>query len=73
MGSAEALTGTIADDVLVYDTVGANEGPLVAEALAQRGKRVTYVTRYESVMPYGGALHRVEIPAILRRRRKTID
>ncbi|HEY1974065.1 MAG TPA: NAD(P)-binding protein [Pseudonocardia sp.] len=68
VGSAEALTGTIADDVLVYDTVGANEGPLVAEALAQRGKRVSYVTRYETIMPFGGALHRVEVPAILRRR-----
>ena len=72
VGSAEALTGAIDDDVLVYDTVGANEGPLVAEALAQRGKRVTYVTRYESVMPYGGALHRVEIPAILRRRAQAV-
>jgi 2,4-dienoyl-CoA reductase-like NADH-dependent reductase (Old Yellow Enzyme family) len=72
VGSAEALDpaliGNIADDVLVYDTVGANEGPLVAEALAQRGKRVTYVTRYETIMPFGGALHRVEVPAILRRR-----
>jgi hypothetical protein len=68
IGSAEALGGDTAQDVLVYDTVGANEGPLVAEALAARGKRVTYVTRYETVMPFGGALHRVEVPAILRRR-----
>lgn len=68
IGSAEALSGDTARDVLVYDTVGANEGPLVAEALAARGKRVTYVTRYETVMPFGGALHRVEVPAILRRR-----
>lgn len=72
LGSAEALTAEIDDDVLVYDTVGANEGPLVAEALARRGKRVSYVTRYETVMPYGGALHRVEVPAILRRRAQRV-
>jgi 2,4-dienoyl-CoA reductase-like NADH-dependent reductase (Old Yellow Enzyme family) len=72
VGSAEALTGPVDHDVLVYDTTGANEGPLVAEALALRGHTVHYVTRYETVMPYGGALHRVQVPAILRRRCRTV-
>jgi 2,4-dienoyl-CoA reductase-like NADH-dependent reductase (Old Yellow Enzyme family) len=65
---AEALAAPPDGRVLVYDTVGANEGPLVAEALALRGSQVSYVTSCETVMPWGGALHRYEVPAILRRR-----
>jgi hypothetical protein len=68
VSSAQALAGRVGERVLVYDTVGANEGPLVAEALALRGARVVFVTSCETVMPWGGALHRYEIPAILRRR-----
>ena len=49
-------------------TIGANEGPLVAEALARRGNTVVYLTSCETVMPWGGQLHRYEVPAILRRR-----
>jgi hypothetical protein len=55
-------------DVLVYDALGANEGALVAEALANAGRRVCLVTPYETVMPYGGASHRMETPDILRRK-----
>ncbi len=66
-GSADALSGTEGGRVLVFDAVGANEGPLVAEALARRGATVIYVTNCETIMPWGGQLHRYEIPAILRR------
>jgi hypothetical protein len=55
-------------DVLVYDALGANEGALVAEALANAGRRVYLVTPYETVMPYAGASHRMETPDILRRK-----
>ena len=68
ISSAEALAGTEGGRVLVFDAVGANEGPLVAEALAGRGAAVVYVTSCEMVMPWGGQLHRYEVPAILRRR-----
>lgn len=54
--------------MLVFDDVGANEGPLVAEELARRGTAVTYLTSCETVMPWGGHLHRYEVPRILRRR-----
>lgn len=70
--SAQALVEDIDDEVLLYDGVGANEGALVAEALARRGKRVTFVTRFEVVMPYGGALHRVQVPGILRQRMSAV-
>ena len=66
--SAAALAGCAGQRVLVYDTVGANEGPLVAEALAARGLTVVFLTSCETVMPWGGQLHRAEVPAILRRR-----
>jgi 2,4-dienoyl-CoA reductase-like NADH-dependent reductase (Old Yellow Enzyme family) len=68
ISSADALAAGDAGRVLVYDSVGANEGPLVAEALAGRGAAVVYVTSCETVMPWGGALHRYEVPAILRKR-----
>jgi 2,4-dienoyl-CoA reductase-like NADH-dependent reductase (Old Yellow Enzyme family) len=60
--SATALEGEIGPRVLVYDTLGANEGALMAEALAGRGARVTFVTPSETVMPHGGQLHRVQLP-----------
>ncbi|GAA1268909.1 dimethylglycine demethylation protein DgcA [Pseudonocardia aurantiaca] len=63
----EALARPTGGRVLVFDAVGANEGPLVAEALARGGAEVVYVTSSETVMPWGGALHRYEVPAILRR------
>ena len=50
------------------DALGANEGALVAEALANAGRRVCLVTPYETVMPYGGTSHRMETPDILRRK-----
>jgi 2,4-dienoyl-CoA reductase-like NADH-dependent reductase (Old Yellow Enzyme family) len=70
LSSVEALAADaeIDDDVLVYDTLGANEGALVAEALANGGRRVYLVTPYETVMPYGGISHRMETPDILRRK-----
>jgi hypothetical protein len=68
ISSTDALAGTEGGLVLVFDAVGANEGPLVAEALAGRGAAVVYVTSCEIVMPWGGQLHRYEVPAILRRR-----
>jgi 2,4-dienoyl-CoA reductase-like NADH-dependent reductase (Old Yellow Enzyme family) len=66
--SAEALVAPGGGRVLVFDAVGANEGPLVAEALARRGAAVIYVTSCETVMPWGGQLHRYEVAGILRRR-----
>ncbi|MCU1659463.1 MAG: putative N-methylproline demethylase [Pseudonocardiales bacterium] len=68
LDSAEALEGEVGRTVLVYDTVGANEGALVAEALAARGCRVTFVTPFETVTPNGGQLHRVQLPQTLYRR-----
>lgn len=68
VSSSEALDGRCGSTVLVYDTVGAHEGPLVAEELARRGSRVFFLTSCETLMPWGGALHRHEMPAILRRR-----
>jgi 2,4-dienoyl-CoA reductase-like NADH-dependent reductase (Old Yellow Enzyme family)/thioredoxin reductase len=66
--SVEALEGEVGPRVLVYDTVGANEGALVAEALARLGRSVTFVTPFETVMPNGGQLHRVQLPQTLYRR-----
>lgn len=66
--SEQALRGPVGQRVLVHDTLGANEGPLVAEELARRGVIVTYSTTTETVMPYGGSLHRVEVPEILRKK-----
>jgi 2,4-dienoyl-CoA reductase-like NADH-dependent reductase (Old Yellow Enzyme family) len=63
--SVEALEGAVGDRVLVYDTVGANEGGLVAEAIAARGARVTFLTPYEVTMPNGGQLHRIQLPTTL--------
>ena len=68
VSSAEALAGPGGGRVLVFDDIGANEGPLVAEELARRGNAVVYLTSCETVMPWGGQLHRYEVPAILRRR-----
>lgn len=68
LSSADALAAVDGGRVLVFDDVGANEGPLVAEALAGRGAAVVYLTSCETVMPWGGQLHRYEVPAILRRR-----
>jgi len=70
LSSAEALAtdARIDRDVLVYDALGANDGALVAEALADGGRRVYLVTPYETVMPYGGISHRMETPDILRRK-----
>jgi 2,4-dienoyl-CoA reductase-like NADH-dependent reductase (Old Yellow Enzyme family)/voltage-gated potassium channel Kch len=68
VSSAEALAVPGEGRVLVFDAIGANEGPLVAEALARRGAAVVYVTSCETVMPWGGQLHRYEVPGILRRR-----
>jgi NADPH-dependent 2,4-dienoyl-CoA reductase/sulfur reductase-like enzyme len=66
--STEALEAMLGPSVLVYDTVGANEGALVAEALALKGHRVTFVTPFETVIPNGGELHRVQLPQTLYRR-----
>jgi 2,4-dienoyl-CoA reductase-like NADH-dependent reductase (Old Yellow Enzyme family) len=55
-------------DVVVFDALGANEGALVAEALANRGHRVHFVTPFEVVMPYGGISQRMETPDVLRRK-----
>jgi 2,4-dienoyl-CoA reductase-like NADH-dependent reductase (Old Yellow Enzyme family) len=66
--STEALETTLGPAVLVYDLVGANEGALVAEALALKGHRVTFVTPFETAMPNGGQLHRVQLPQTLYRR-----
>jgi 2,4-dienoyl-CoA reductase-like NADH-dependent reductase (Old Yellow Enzyme family) len=70
LSPADALApdAQIDRDVLVYDALGANEGALVAEALANSGRRVVLVTPYENVMPYGGISHRMETPDILRRK-----
>jgi NADPH-dependent 2,4-dienoyl-CoA reductase/sulfur reductase-like enzyme len=68
ISGADALAGVEDGRVLVFDAIGANEGPLVAEALARRGATVVYVTSCETVMPWGGQLHRYEVPAILHRR-----
>ena len=70
LSAAEALDpdAEIDRDVVVYDALGANEGALVAEALANAGRRVVLVTPYETVMPYGGISHRMETPDILRRK-----
>jgi hypothetical protein len=72
ISTAAALTGDVEDDVLVYDSLGTNEAALVAEALAVSGKRVTFVTCYETVMPFGGVLHRFEAPRTWHRRLKRI-
>ena len=58
--SSDALVVDLGHRVLVYDTVGANEGPLVAEALAERGHQVTFVTPEETVGPHSGYLHRAQ-------------
>ncbi len=68
LDSAAALEADLHGSVLVYDTTGVNEGTLVAEALAGKGCRVTFVTPYETVMPNGGQLHRVQLPTTLYRR-----
>jgi NADPH-dependent 2,4-dienoyl-CoA reductase/sulfur reductase-like enzyme len=73
MDTVDALAGAeIGGSVLVYDTVGANEGALAAEALALRGHQVHFVTPWETVMPNGGQLHRVQLPETLLRRMKNV-
>lgn len=59
-------------EVIVYDRIGASEGGLVAEALANAGKRVHFVTSFEMVMPYAGESIRMEMPDILRARLTSI-
>ena len=63
--TVDALEGEVGSTVLVYDTVGTNEGALVAEALAARGSQVRFVTPFETVMHNGGELHRVQLPETL--------
>lgn len=72
ISTAAALSGGVHNDVLVYDTLGTNEAALVAEALAADGRSVTFVTCYETVMPFGGTLHRFEAPRTWHRRLKRI-
>jgi pyruvate/2-oxoglutarate dehydrogenase complex dihydrolipoamide dehydrogenase (E3) component len=67
VSSVDALVHEVADDVLVYDGTGTTEAALVAEALAERGQRVTFVTWFETVAPWAGPLHRYEIGRIMRR------
>ena len=67
LSPAEALgDATLSGDVLLCDASGSNEGALVAEALARRGCRVTFATKFETVMPFGGQMHRWVVPDILR-------
>jgi 2,4-dienoyl-CoA reductase-like NADH-dependent reductase (Old Yellow Enzyme family) len=68
ISSVEALERPedLVGEVIVYDTLGAAEGALVAEALANAGKQVHLVTPFEMVMPYAGASMRMETPDILR-------
>jgi 2,4-dienoyl-CoA reductase-like NADH-dependent reductase (Old Yellow Enzyme family) len=67
VSSAEALTTPdISGDVLVYDALGTNEAVLVAEALARRGCRVTFATRFETIAPFAGQVHRWAVVDILR-------
>lgn len=68
VSSREALTDDVDDDVLVFDALGVHEAALVAETLAQRGKRVAFVTPFDQLLPFGGHLHRYVVPDILRRR-----
>jgi hypothetical protein len=65
---SDALAAPVRGRTLIFDEIGANEGPLVAEALAKRGAPVVYVTSCETIMPWGGALHRYEVPGIVRAR-----
>lgn len=58
--SSVALDTELGHRVFVYDTVGANEGPLVAEALARQGHHVTFVTPEHEVAPFSGYLHRAQ-------------
>jgi 2,4-dienoyl-CoA reductase-like NADH-dependent reductase (Old Yellow Enzyme family) len=68
LSTTEALATDVSGDVLVWDSIGTNEAALVAETLARRGCRVTFATRFETVAPYGGQLHRWVVPDILRQR-----
>lgn len=71
VSSEDALSASdteLGTDVVVYDALGANEGALVAEALAGGGRRVHLVTPFETVMPFGGISQRMETPDILRRK-----
>jgi NADPH-dependent 2,4-dienoyl-CoA reductase/sulfur reductase-like enzyme len=73
LSSVQAMSaGDVGGDVLVYDAVGTNEAALVAEALALRGARVVFATRYETVTPYGGQMHRWVVPDVLRLRMDSI-
>lgn len=66
--SADALESDLGKHVLIYDAVGSSEAPLVAETLAERGHKIDFVTKFETVMPWAGVLHRVEILPVLRAR-----
>jgi 2,4-dienoyl-CoA reductase-like NADH-dependent reductase (Old Yellow Enzyme family) len=67
LSTSDALVDGVADPVVVYDALGTNEPALVAETLARRGHRVSFVSRYETLMPFGGVLHRAEAPAVWHR------
>lgn len=68
VSSTEALTGAVGQRVLVYDSIGGAEAGLVAEALAKQGKSVTFVSTFETLLPWAGALHRAEMVPMLHRR-----
>jgi len=70
ISSAAALQGgVVGGSALVYDAMGTIEAALVAEALARQGIEVTLVSRFETVAPYAGYTHRVELPGALERLR----
>ena len=70
ISSATALQGgDVGSSALVYDAMGTIEAALVAEALARQGIEVTLVSRFETVAPYAGYTHRVELPGALERLR----
>jgi 2,4-dienoyl-CoA reductase-like NADH-dependent reductase (Old Yellow Enzyme family)/thioredoxin reductase len=68
LSTSEALTGEVGERVLVYDAIGGVEAGLVVEALAKRGKSVTFVSTFETVLPWAGALHRAEMVPMLHQR-----
>jgi 2,4-dienoyl-CoA reductase-like NADH-dependent reductase (Old Yellow Enzyme family) len=67
ISSEEALDGAAGDRVVVLDRIGAMEAGLVAEALCLAGKKVTYVTPFDQLVPFGGYSHRLDLQTVFRR------
>ena len=68
----EALYIDAGKTIVVFDQNGTTEAALVAEELAARGHRVTFVTPFELMAPYAGYTHRQDLRSAFHERSVTV-